>query len=77
VGLATATMRRQARQDLEVGDGFLPEIEGIGKRGIRKLGGIGEGELKCQPHYPANISRQRRVVGDSDVTFLSTQVLID
>jgi hypothetical protein len=70
IGLATTTMRQQARQDLEVGDGFLPEFEGIEKGGIRKLGGVGEEELKSRPHYPANISRQRRVVGDSDVTFL-------
>jgi hypothetical protein len=62
-------MQQQARQDLEVGDGFLPEFEGTGKGGIRKLGSIGEIEPKHRPYYPANISRRRRVSGVGDATF--------
>ena len=58
---------------MEVGDSFLLEFEGTRKRGIRKLGGIGEIEPKHQPYYLANILRQRRVVGDSDITFLKTR----
>ena len=58
---------------MEVGDGFLPEFEGTGKRGIRKLGSVGKIEPKHQPYYPANISRWQRVVSNSDVTFLKTR----
>ena len=57
---------------MEVDNSFLPEFEGTGKKGIRKLGSIGKEELKYRPYYPANISRQRRVVGDSNITFPGT-----
>ncbi len=63
-------MRRQERQDLEVGDGSLPEFEGKEKGGCRKLGGVEDEELMIRPHYPANTSRQRQGIDDNKVGLL-------
>jgi len=64
--------QRATRRKLEVGDGSLPEFEGMKKGGCRKLGGAADDKLIIRPRYPANISRRRQRVGDDDTGLLGT-----